>query len=352
MVTRRILCCLAAGSLWLPVLAQDPLSAPQTTGGSIRALEAPDERDAALLLLDHARNVYGLRTGGQAYDLKTRLTVNSAGQTRYDGEWQMEDVFDPQQGLRWTASLPGSYSITRISSRGTLYGDQTDSYVPLRLHEARAALFDPIPAGQSLKRAAIRRASVTFNGQQLTCLLFSNGPSSNPARAWNETEECVDPESGVLRMSSQVPGRYYSYDYSNALQLGSHLIPRTVTIYEAGAVVTQISVDALTPLSSADPSLFQPSDAMKANGRPIALGPAMKIFRVATVKAGAPTGTVCVFGLVTASGELVEAHSLQPSDPNSQAAVDAAKKMSFSRPATAAPQQYFAFILARFVPSP
>ena len=44
---------------------------------------------------------------------------------------------------------------------------------------------------------------------------------------------------------------------------------------------------------------------------------------------GATVRPVCVFGLVTASGQLVEAHSLQPSDPNSQAAVEAAKRMNF-----------------------
>ena len=36
---------------------------------------------------------------------------------------------------------------------------------------------------------------------------------------------------------------------------------------------------------------------------------------------GATAHAVCVFGIVTPSGQLVEAHSLQPSDPNSQAAV-------------------------------
>ena len=39
---------------------------------------------------------------------------------------------------------------------------------------------------------------------------------------------------------------------------------------------------------------------------------------------------VCVFGMVTPSGHLVEAHALQPADPNSQAAVEDAKKIDFS----------------------
>jgi len=56
--------------------------------------------------------------------------------------------------------------------------------------------------------------------------------------------------------------------------------------------------------------------------------------------------------VVTPSGELVEAHSLQPSDPYTQAAVEAAKTMSFSNAARAAhPQQHFVFVIEQFVPS-
>jgi hypothetical protein len=61
--------------------------------------------------------------------------------------------------------------------------------------------------------------------------------------------------------------------------------------------------------------------------------------------------TVCVFGLVTPTGQLVEAHSLQPSDPNSQAAVEDAKQIDFSpsEPAGAPPRQHFVFVIQKFV---
>jgi hypothetical protein len=60
---------------------------------------------------------------------------------------------------------------------------------------------------------------------------------------------------------------------------------------------------------------------------------------------------VCVFGLVSSTGQLVEAHSLQPSDPNSQAAVDDARQIDFSPtiPAGAQPQQHFAFVMEKFI---
>jgi hypothetical protein len=53
---------------------------------------------------------------------------------------------------------------------------------------------------------------------------------------------------------------------------------------------------------------------------------------------------------VTASGELIDAHSLQPSDPNSQAAIEAVKQMKFPAqdPAGAPPQQHLVFVLENF----
>ena len=68
-------------------------------------------------------------------------------------------------------------------------------------------------------------------------------------------------------MHSQVPGRYFAYDYSDAPQLGGHVLPRKVTVTEAGKTVTEISVDSLTELPAADPSLFVPTEEMKARGR-------------------------------------------------------------------------------------
>lgn len=60
---------------------------------------------------------------------------------------------------------------------------------------------------------------------------------------------------------------------------------------------------------------------------------------------------VCVFGMVTPTGHLVEAHSLQPSDPNSQAAVEDAMKIDFSpqTPAGAPRRQHFAFVIEKFI---
>ncbi len=350
---------IAGGAISLAAFGQDaplPSDPLEMAAGHVRPVGGGANRAAVLRLIGRARDSYSLRSGGSAgrgYDLKVVFTVNSGGQTEYDGAWEMEDVFDPKQGLYWTAKVSGvvsgAYAITRISSNGMLYGEETGSYIPLRLQEARAALFDPIPASGNVARSSIRTSDVVFNGTQLTCILLSaSGKAANAAegRLWDETEECIDPQSGLLRLHSQVPGRYYAYEYSNVPQLYGYVLPRNVTITEAGKTVSEISVDSLWELPAADPSLFVPTEEMKARGRAIAMAEAQKI-SVVSGQGGAAAHAVCVFGVVTPSGQLVEAHSLQPSDPNSQAAVAAAKQMNFSFPPPLGPQpqQHFVFVI-------
>ena len=329
----------------------DPL---ELVTGQVSIVDGAGRADA-LRLLEQARNQYDLHKAGRAYDLKVAFTVSSSGQTDHDGAWEMEDVFDPTQGLRWTAKASDGYAITRISQKGMLYGEETESYVPLRLHEARAALFDPMASPESLNRGSVRTSTVIYHGAPITCILLSGPPDGVPAatsgRRWDETEECIDPQSELLATHSPVPGRYYAYEYSSGLQFAGRAWPRKVVVTEGGRTVTTITVESLTELESADASLFLPTVEMKANGRPIGLGGARKISRnFGPAPAAAAAQTVCVFGVVTSTGQLMEAHSLQPSDPNSPAAVAAAKKMSFARsPAPGQqPQQYFVFIIGKF----
>jgi hypothetical protein len=364
MVTsKRILWLFAAGGLTLAAWGRKPRLAPlpsdplEIVNGEIQVADTPASREAAIQLLARARNRYALRNAARGYDLKVSFTVNSGGQTDHDGAWQMEDVFDPQHGLRWTAKSATGYMTTGLSLNGMYYAEGTPGPIPLRLQEARAALFDPIPASGNMDRSAIRTSMASFNGAQVNCILLAdpkNASSATYGRSWDETELCVDPQSGALQVQSQIPGRYYAYDYSNSAQLGDYGLPRKVTVAETGRAVTEISVDSLTELPSADASLFVPTPQMQARGASTAMASAQKISRFIgkmPAPAGAIAQPVCVFGLVTASGKLVEAHSLQPNDPNSPAAIEAAKRLKFARPAThgARPQQHFVFIIEKFV---
>jgi hypothetical protein len=329
----------------------DPL---EMVGGAIQVASTPAIREGALQLLARARTNSVPRNAGSAYSLKVAFTVDSGGQTQYDGAWEMEDLFDPQQGLRWTATTSAGYTITEISAKKMFFSEGTSNIIPLRLQEARAALFNPIPSPANVNRGLVRISTTTFNGAQLTCVLLSgsgNVATASPGRRWEETEECIDPQSGLLKVHSQVPGRYYLYDYSKTFQIGTLQLPAKITVTEGGRTVSEIQVESLTAMPSIDANLFVPTQAMRGSGPAFAMAEAQKVFfEPNPVAAGAAIQPVCVFGLVTPSGQLVEAHSLQPSDPNSDAAVLAAQSMNFARPVMpgARSEQHFVFFIAKF----
>jgi hypothetical protein len=330
---------------------RDPL---ELATSQTQAATTPASREAALQLLARARSSFALRSTRQSWDLKVSFTVDSLGQTNYDGVWEMEDMFFPGQGHRWTATSASGYTFTSIAAAGKIYGEGTASAVPLRLLEARGVLFDPIQSSANAGRGSIRTSTTSFHGTPVTCLLLSrvrNTPNAASGRDWEETEECIDPQSGLLEVHSEAPGRYAVYDYTDAPQLGGHLLPRNVTITEGGRIVSKISIDSLQGMTSADPALFIPTDSMKAKGPAVAMTSATKVSRVQGSYTSAVTlRPVCVFGIVTPAGHLVEAHALQPSDPNSRTAVEDAKKIDFSPQATAGtpPRQHFVFVIEKF----
>ncbi len=361
-------------SVPLVVVAQNtPLMAPlpddplEVVHGQIQFAATAEARDAALQLLTRARSNYSLqnagRSAGRGYQIEASFKVDSGGQTEFDGEWQLQETFDPKQGLHWTARTTRSaysFAHTQISTNGKLYSETATSYIPLRLHEARAALFGSIPSARDASRDQIRTAAASYKGIALTCVLLStpiNAPNSAAreavqARRWDETEECIDARTGLLQIHSQAPGRYYVYDYSNAPEFAGRTMPRQVTVTEAGKTVSEILVQRLVPIAVADPNLFAISTEMKARGRAPELGAALKYIKVAgTVPAGEAARPVAVFGLVTASGELIDVHSLQPSDLNSDAAVEAVKQMKFAPqdPLGSPPQQHLLYVIENFV---
>jgi hypothetical protein len=361
MIPKGLLCLIVASGvsfgqsrLRIAPVPSDPL---ELVAGHTPAAETAATRNAALDLLDRARNNYSLRSDGQGYDLKINFAVDSQGQTDLDGAWNLEDVFVPGQGLRWTAHAEAGYSIIGIASHGELYNEGATRPVPLRLEEVRGIVLHPLPSDAYASRESIRTSPAALNGAQVTCVLLSTAKKlAAPAlgRAWEESEECIDPQSGFLLMHSEAPGRYVVYDYSNAPQLGSHTLPRTVTVSEGGRVVSKITVESIEEISGTDPALFVATDEMKTRGRSVEMAPMTKISRVhgpTQLNSGMTVHPVCVFGLVNAAGQLVEAHSLQPSDPNSQAAVEDAKQIDFSSktPSGSAPQQRFVFVIEKFI---
>ena len=357
-----VLCLIASGltatalAQTAPHIAPIPRDPRELATGQIESANAPAKREAALQLLSRARNSYQLRNLRQPWDLKIQFSVDSHGQTNYDGAWEMEDTFSPGQGLRWTAKSSAGYAIAGIFGTNATYADAAGGVIPLRLQEARAMLYNPLPSVAYAGAGSIRTAAAAFGGSSVICLLLApsnNGANQVGPRAWEESEDCIDSQSGLLQMHSEAPGRYAIYDYTNAPRLENRLLPRTVTITEGGRAVSTISVQSLEAISSVDPSLFVPTDAMKAAGPAVAMTAATKISRLQAPDQLSPGMTlrpVCVLGMVTPTGRLIEAHSLQPSDPNSDRAVKDAEAIDFSPSmrAGAPPQQHFVFVLEKF----
>ncbi len=361
-LTRGVLWCIVSGLPAIALAQNAPRVAPiprdpmELATGQIQSLATTAQRDSALQLLNRARNGYALRNLRRPWDLKVHFTVDSRGQTKFDGDWDMEDEFAPGQGLYWTAQSVAGYSIAGIFGANDTYAQASDSIIPLRLQEARAVLYNPLPPVPYASGGSMRTVETTFRGAPVLCVLLDRSRNvSRPAaqRGWDESEDCIDSQTGLLQMHSETPGRYTVYDYTNAPRLGSHVLPRTVLVTEGGRVVSTITVKSLESVSSVDPSLFVPTDAMKAAGPAVAMTAATKISRIQGQSAVTPDMAlqpVCIFGIVTPAGRLVEAHSLQPSDPNSDAALKDAEAIDFSpsmRPGQ--PQQHFVFVIEKFV---
>jgi hypothetical protein len=337
-------------------IPNDPL---EIVSGPIQVVDTPADRDAILNLLNRARSSYALRGDGPGYDLKVSFDVDSGGETQYDGAWEMEEIYGPGQGIHWTAKAAAGYTTTQISLDKHSYGEGPGTTLPLRLHEARGALFGAIATAPFVDRDFIRTSTATFDGVELTCVLLSRAQHAAipaPGRWWEESEDCIDPQSGLLKLHSLAPGRYEVYDYSDAPTLGGHTLPRKVTVTEGGKTVMELRVDSWTELPSADPALFIPTQEMKEREPGIAMAEARKssvFYKPGPIAANSTIHPVCVFALISPSGEVTEAHSLQPSDPNSQAAVESAQRMNFHNPTPSQgrPEQRFVFIIEKFVSS-
>ena len=237
----------------------------------------------ALQLLARARDDFALRSTRQAYELKVRFTVDSGGETNYDGAWEMEDLFG--RGRDTVGRPPPRQDIPSPRSQPPVRSMRTAPPTPFpsdcwKRVEFYSIRCNPRPLPD---RGNIRTSTAAFHGTTVTCLLLSrsrNIATLAPGRDWEEAEECIDPQSGLLQVHSEVPGRYAVYDYSNAPQHGGLMLPRSVMITEGGRIVSKISVESLRGITAADPDLFVPTDAMKARGSVVEMTSATKISRV------------------------------------------------------------------------
>ena len=174
-----------------PNIARVPENPLELASSGVRVVDAPEERDALIRLMAKAHSYYTLKETQQAYHLKTSFTVTSGGQTEYDGDWQMDEIFSPSLGFHLKARTSGAV-FELLNTSNLTYQSTPAGTFPLRLHEAHGHLLGPLESTRSLRRDLIRTVAASLNGAPVTCLLLSDARRSAeagaPGRLWQERE--------------------------------------------------------------------------------------------------------------------------------------------------------------------
>lgn len=309
----------------LTVLAQAPfLVAPlpssplELATAATMIVNTPQNRTLVLGLLERARQNSGelYAVGGPPFTL--RISFTASGQARYTGSGDMEETRYSRQLWRWSARL-GSYSQLRVFQNGMGYDEKPPGPIPLRIQMVRGAIFWPML--QVRPGQAMRMASAKWNGMEVMCALLGNEveTSTSGGRAWGEKEYCVDPQEGQLRIYSEAPGSYVTYDYTDALHFHGRILAREIAINEAGEAVLQLHLESISDPGPPDASRFIPSRRMLANGAGIiVLRAPIRLKETAPAAAGY-AGTiqpVIIHAALDDHGKVVEAEPLQIGDPN------------------------------------
>ncbi len=293
------------------------------------SLTEPEQRAAALELLERAQQNYNFYAPhAPAFILK--VSFNSNGQLQYEGPGSMEETYVGHEE-RWTAEFDGT-SVSRLLN-GTGVGYGVGGVIPMRVQMVRSAILWPL--GTIGARAMIRSANVSYDGMQLTCVLTSGSvPDAPSPRQWVEKEYCIDPETGLLHIWSEVPGIYILYDYSSAIQFHGHTIAGRITVTENGSPVLRIRVDSLADAGQVDPREFMPTPEMRAQGPFVLLsGPRREplFVRPSASERATMMQPVIVHATVSRDGDVMEEEALQNSpEPLVEKALELVKNHKFA----------------------
>ena len=244
----------ALESLTQPPVPNDPLELALSDAQPVQDAE---QRAAAVSLLTNARALSNVRA--YPYDLKT--TFVSSGPS--EGSWSLEDTSPSHNVYRWTAQGP-SFSTINLRTNELVYSNQPSGAIPLRLAQARTAIFFMYP--QIGSRASLRTVASSLNGAKVTCVLAAIMAQAKPSaggRRWEESESCVDTKSGLLMSYSPVPGMYTLYDYSNALHFHDKIIPGKFTIMQAGQTVIEAHTESVGDPGKLVRAMFEPAGLEK-----------------------------------------------------------------------------------------
>jgi hypothetical protein len=314
-----------------------PADALELVTGDAQPVQDAQQRIAAISLLNKAHDLSNVRA--QPYDLRT--SFSTSGGPGPDGNWMLEDTARGR-AYRWTVDGP-NYSAINLypdSTANGLYGNQPGGILPLRLMQVRAAIFFKYP--MIGPQASVRTATGSLNGAEQRCLLIVSGAgnrSFSGGRNWEESEYCIDAQSGLLTTYSPVPGLYVRYDYSSPIRFHNKFIPASFIISEGGRTVAQARTISVTDPPASTDAMFSPGGLIpQGAGRAMNPGFNMPMIMPAPGRPfpdsndNALIQVVTFHGNVSGEGRLSEVEILASTDPSlNQAALDRANTMTQSR---------------------
>jgi len=312
-----------------PPVPSDPL---ELVTGDAQPVQTPQQRQAATNLLQTARAASNVRA--QPYDLKTTFTA--FGSSSSDGNWTLEDTSPSGKIYRWTAQGPGYSSVNLYKDR-LLYSNLPPSAIPMRLTQVREAIFYTYQVGGEFM--SMRTATGYLNGAEMRCVLTApafGGKVFTGGRNWEESEYCVDPNTGLLMLHSPAPGVYIKYDYTNGIHFHGKTIAGAFTISEGGRNVVEARTESVTDPASSSPALFDPT-GMTSIGVGSMMTAASRVRSTIgprPVNGNPKMDIVVLHGIAAPDGHLGEVEVLATSNPaNNQAALDRASNWQALNPA-------------------
>jgi hypothetical protein len=188
----------------------------------------------------------------------------------------------------------------------------------------------------------VRTATGLLNGAPQSCLLIVIGAgkrSFNGGRNWEESEYCVDAQTGLLSQYSPAPGLFVRYDYSSGIRFHDKFIRTAFKIFEHGQVVAEARTIGVTDAPARTDAMFDTAGLTPLGaGRAMNPGMNMAIRTVATGQrfptsnGGATMQAVTLHGNLAGDGTLSEVEVLATSNPGlNQAAIDQASAIAHGR---------------------
>jgi hypothetical protein len=158
-------------------------------------------------------------------------------------------------------------------------------------------------------------------------------------RNWEESEYCVDAQSGLLSQYSPSPGLFIRYDYSPGIRFHDKFIPTAFSISENGHVVAEARTVGLADPPARTDAMFDTA-GLTALGAGRAMNPGMAMAlptvvpgqRFPNSDSAAALQVVTLHGNLAGDGALNEVEILASSNPAlNQAAVAQATAMALGR---------------------